>query len=569
MAVTKFPRFSSRSSSFGAQGPGIWAFEQQILRMSEPIPIPQKSKSEPSVLDPSLHLEGISSSINGSDQGSGAKTPSFSATPSTTSDLSRSPSFSKNNSYQEDWDIFPPLDRLSVFDVLDNLALPQTLEKWQSTISAQTEKVRRQREKLKSTGISAKERVASEWRKRKPAPEEQLDKYRKLMREGVDRLSKQWGETAAVTAREKVSFIAGVLNIFISGYLIGAHPDRFYYWFTAQFCYFMPIRWYTYHRKGYHYFLADLCYFVNLLCLLSIWVAPRSKRLFISTYCLAYGNNAVAIAMWRNSLVFHSLDKVTSLFIHIMPPVTLHCLVHLTPHSILQSRFPAIHHIKTSLPTSPDHYSLVSMMTWATVPYLIWQLSYHFLITVRRREKIAAGRPTSFTWLRRSYAKTWIGKLVLRQPDWAQEPAFMLIQYNFALLTMIPCPIWFWYRWASAGFLLAVFVWSVYNGANYYIEIFGKRFQNELEQLKKDVAKWQASPAVVGSPEMNANPPPAIAGDGNGGGRSDNAVDTLQSKNEGIESIPMLDAKEGQSALSSALEGEPKKGMEDVRERIT
>ena len=74
----------------------------------------------------------------------------------------------------------------------------------------------------------------------------------------------------------------------------------------------MPVRWYKYHKTGYHYFLADLCYFVNLLLVLSIWFFPQSKRLFISTWCLAFGNNAVAIAMWRNSLVFHSLDKVTS-----------------------------------------------------------------------------------------------------------------------------------------------------------------------------------------------------------------------------------------------------------------
>lgn len=73
----------------------------------------------------------------------------------------------------------------------------------------------------------------------------------------------------------------------------------------------MPLRWYTYQKRGYHYFLADLCYFVNGLVMMSIWMFPQSKRLFISTYCLAFGNNAVAIAMWRNSMVFHSLDKVT------------------------------------------------------------------------------------------------------------------------------------------------------------------------------------------------------------------------------------------------------------------
>lgn len=42
--------------------------------------------------------------------------------------------------------------------------------------------------------------------------------------------------------------------------------------------------------------------------------------------------------------------------------------------------------------------------------------------------------------------------------------------------------------------MTVVFIWSVYNGATYYIDVFGKRFQKELEALKKDVAKWQSSP---------------------------------------------------------------------------
>lgn len=174
-----------------------------------------------------------------------------------------------------------------------------------------------------------------------------------------------------------------------------------------------------------------------------------------------------------------------------MPPVTLHCMVHLTPIAIQKERFPAVYAIMYSAPTSPEHYSLRDMMVWATVPYLVWQLSYHFLITVRRREKIAAGRPTSFTWLRRSYAKTWIGKLVLSLPEALQEPAFMFLQYAYAMLTVTPCPLWFWYRWLSAGFLTTVFAWSIYNGATFYIDIFGRRFQKELEQLRKEIGRLE------------------------------------------------------------------------------
>lgn len=179
-----------------------------------------------------------------------------------------------------------------------------------------------------------------------------------------------------------------------------------------------------------------------------------------------------------------------------MPCVTIHCMVHLCSDEFQKHRFPAIYAIRFSDPSSPQHYGLLAMALWSSLPYGIWQLSYHFLITVRRREAIAAGRPTSFTWLRRSYSKTWIGRFVLSLPDALQEPAFMGIQYIYALLTMVPAPLWFWYERASSAFLMVVFIWSIMNGASYYIDVFGLRFQKELEQLKRDVAKWQMSPEV-------------------------------------------------------------------------
>ncbi|KAH7032868.1 uncharacterized protein B0I36DRAFT_101573 [Microdochium trichocladiopsis] len=425
--------------------------------------------------------------------------------------LSRNGSFSGSSSYHEDWDSFPPLDRLTVLDLLDNFALPQQLERLQRGLSAQTEKVRKSRAAFQIKSQEAKGRMVEEWRRRVPSAEEQLEKYRTRMKKSVDKLGKRWGDTKTVTLREKVSFICGVMNVFISGYLIGAHSDWFHVWYTTQLIYFMPIRYYTYHSRGYHYFLADLCYFVNVLLFLSIWVFPSSKRLFLASYCLAHGNNAVAIIMWRNSLVFHDFDKVTSLFIHIMPCATLHCITHLYPLAEQAARFPALFQIKTASPGSSAAYgNLVSMLAWSTIPYAVWQLSYYYFITVRRREKIAAGRPTSFTWLRRSYSKTWIGKLVLSLPEALQEAAFMLIQYAYAVLTMLPCPLWFYSRWMSGVFLMVVFTWSIYNGSTFYIDVFGKRFQKELESLKAEVAQWQNNPehmlsSPVITPQLDAD----------------------------------------------------------------
>jgi hypothetical protein len=272
--------------------------------MSEPIPIP--GRNDEAVTDAAGEVPiGSPESFASSSPPNGRRASSGSPR------LSRNNSFSGSSSYHEDWEAIPPLDRLSVFDLLDNLALPSQLEKLQKNLSAQTEKVLRQRNALRSRGNLAKDKVVEEWRRRVPTADEQLEKYRRRMKTSVDKLGKQWNDTKAVTLREKFSFIFGVLNILISGYLIGGRPEWFHIWYTLQLLYFMPIRFFTYKRRGLHYFLADLCYFVNFLCMLSIWVFPKSKRLFISTYCLAFGNNAIAIAMWRNSLVFHSLDKVT------------------------------------------------------------------------------------------------------------------------------------------------------------------------------------------------------------------------------------------------------------------
>jgi hypothetical protein len=194
--------------------------------------------------------------------------------------------------------------------------------------------------------------------------------------------------------------------------------------------------------------------------------------------------------------------------------------VHLIPESLQKSHFPAIHTIKFSSPSAPEHYSLLDMILWATLPYAIWQLSYHFLITVRKRSKIAAGRPTSFTWLRRSYRGNFLGKFVLGFPESYQEWVFMGIQYVYALLTMTPCPIWFRSAYASAGFMLVVFAWASWNGATYYIDVFGRRMEKELEQLRKEVARMAKSPDLAGqdgssqafSPISSPNGPSGLEG---------------------------------------------------------
>ena len=103
-----------------------------------------------------------------------------------------------------------------------------------------------------------------------------------------------------------------------------------------------------------------------------------------------------------------------------MPPVVLHTILHLLPTTYSHTRYPALVEV--------PHLDLWRGFWISTVVHTMWQGWYYLFIMVRRKEKIAAGRPTSFTWLRKSYAKTWIGKGVNRLPESLQPFAFMGIQ---------------------------------------------------------------------------------------------------------------------------------------------
>ena len=193
-------------------------------------------KPPPSALKPSPdsdspeetdYLSAGGSSLNG------LSTPS---TPGT--GLSRTNSNSELDAFGGDSSL-PPIDRLSMFDLLENFALPQRLESLQTAISDNAERLRRQRAALASRAVKQKNNLVGEWRKRVPPvkPEEQLDKYRRRMRDSVDRVNKRWNDAKTVTLKEKISFVTACLNIFLSGYLIGGWPEYFHLWYTAQLAY--------------------------------------------------------------------------------------------------------------------------------------------------------------------------------------------------------------------------------------------------------------------------------------------------------------------------------------------
>ncbi|KAL0088109.1 hypothetical protein J3Q64DRAFT_1724103 [Phycomyces blakesleeanus] len=284
--------------------------------------------------------------------------------------------------------------------------------------------------------------------------------------------------------RDKISFLVGVANTCLTPVLTSRVPEWIPLYYTLQSVYLITFRGIVYKSRQWHYFIFDLCYFVNLMTLLFLWVFSSSTGLFIAIYALTNGPVVWAIITWRNSLVFHSLDKVTSVFIHIFPALVTYT-IRWMPELQLGSdatiyrntRFPALESLST--------ISLEDFLIYSTSAYLVWQTLYFVFIMVKRREKVESGvRLTSYSWLLDdSHGR----KGFIQNASFIFGPKykiymFMLLQLVYNIITTLPTYYLYQHFWLHGSFLLTMFAASVWNGASYYIEVFSKRYNLETEQ---------------------------------------------------------------------------------------
>ncbi|KAG9094554.1 hypothetical protein FRC06_010696 [Ceratobasidium sp. 370] len=309
--------------------------------------------------------------------------------------------------------------------------------------------------------------------------EVELAKYKQKLQARMASVQKAWESATVVRTREKVSFFYGVMMVLASALMFGLAPEWIHVVYSVHVLYFLPTRFYVYKKKHWHYFLFDLCYYAQILCLAYLWVAPGNTTLWVAAYLLAHGSLASAVITWRNSLVFHDLDKVISLFIHIYPPLVFTVIRHFYPN--VESRFPAAAKVK--------ELEVGQSLFLNTIIYLIWQTLYWKFVLVDKRKKIESGqRTTSFSFLLNDQ-RGFIGKMLGATPPRRRE-------------------------WSGA-FLLLIFAVSVWNGGGYYIEVFGRKFERELEALRKELAEATAagySSSGINTPHPQATPRSQLGG---------------------------------------------------------
>lgn len=186
----------------------------------------------------------------------------------------------------------------------------------------------------------------------------------------------------------------------------------------------------------------------------------------------------VAIVVWRNSMVFHSVDKMTSLFIHVFPPMYTYI-------ETLESN------------TENDRLSFMDWIVYPTLLYLIWQIGYLFKTEIIDGDFLASNPniATSLRWLSND-EKNFMNKLTINYcrklgimkkdekfdpSQWKTKLIFVFINFMYFLLTVIPVKLMYDYSYFHIACLFVTFMSSVFNGANYYIEVFSERYNDSLK----------------------------------------------------------------------------------------
>ncbi|KAH6806611.1 membrane protein [Perilla frutescens var. hirtella] len=300
----------------------------------------------------------------------------------------------------------------------------------------------------------------------------------------------------------KVTHLLGVLGFGGFCFILGARPQDVRYLYCVFYVIFVPLRWIYYRYKKWHYYLLDFCYYANTIFLIMLLCYPTKEKLFMVCFSFAEGPLAWALIIWRCSLVFNSMDKIVSVFIHLLPGLVFFTIRWWDPVF-----FEAMHPEGTARKaTWPYAENKLYLWTWLffvpLVAYVIWQLLYFLIVNVLRRQRFLRDPEvmTSYRELSKKAQKAnnmwWRLSGVLG--DQNRMFMYILLQAMFTVATTaLTVPIFLSYELHVTFQLLKVSA-TVWNGGNFLLEVMPRQV------ILKEKKKKEMQPVEV---ELNLSVP--------------------------------------------------------------
>jgi len=243
-------------------------------------------------------------------------------------------------------------------------------------------------------------------------------------------------------------------------------------------------RFFLYHKAKYHYFMLDFCYYHQLVTLFYLYVFNGDENFFIVYFFLSNGPRAFAILMWENKLVFHDLDKTTSLFIHISPPLLSYCLRW-------HPKEGQLFHRNTYGQGMPNLY------VGFFVPlayYIYWQFSYILKTEVMDRMKLDNDTDimTSLRWLTKIKPHPVYTFFKKFYPNISGLVILIVTQAIYTAITLIGALFMYKYKWVHVFFLFFIFCFATWNGAKFYFDTFAENYERRIEKQWNKISSGTA-----------------------------------------------------------------------------
>lgn len=322
--------------------------------------------------------------------------------------------------------------------------------------------------KVKSMGKDSKSRVLERRKKIK----EQYSQKKKI-------LTKYLKSAPFTRLSDKLTFIFGVLLVIFHSFVLGRYPNNgFYNYHSLTLTVLVFGKWVYYKSLGWHYYMSDFCYYANFLMIIFLMFYPKNDYLFKSLFLFSNGNIAIAVAAFRNQMVFHKFDNLSSLALHIYPQLVTWNLRWFTMEYELtlpedQRRF-------VTLDTTFSWYRFIVIPTSL---YFVWIFCYFLINFVFAAKRI---RERNYDNMFNYYCqKKWAHKILYQLGPKMAPAIFLSIHFAFFLVTHFGSIICMYsYEFHTLSIVIWL-TWSIWNASCFYMDYFSKKYEASLQRLEE------------------------------------------------------------------------------------
>ncbi|CEL92281.1 unnamed protein product [Vitrella brassicaformis CCMP3155] len=300
--------------------------------------------------------------------------------------------------------------------------------------------------------------------------------------------------------RDELAFFIGVCNLICDTWVLARCPEDFWLVHAVKTPVLFFIRYFDYRRAATHYYLLDFCYEANALfacyCIYGLGCGvvglPKlpgfdtdNPRIFKVVFAWVTGPLSWGLALNRNSLVFHSLDMTTNLFIHATPCLAVWAIRWHADRVLDKWQFlPRVCEPSSPSPIYCDATAYELLVLPLLVYILIWQVPYYlvmFKVAAKRIEK--RNYDTVYLYMLRTIKP--LAAIVKAAGSWGPL-VYMFIHALGCSLCMLLSFIWWRSYWAHTIFLASMVALAVWNGSTYYFEVFAEKYSKTIyEELMR------------------------------------------------------------------------------------